>query len=77
MDFAAWFEAYLDGGWYTFDPCNNAARIGRILMARGRDASDVAIRNSFGPSQLCSFKVLTDAVSEPRHANQTQQAQAA
>jgi transglutaminase-like putative cysteine protease len=62
MDFAAWFEAYLDGGWYTFDPRNHAPRIGRILMARGRDASDVAISNAFGPSQLCGFKVVTEEV---------------
>jgi transglutaminase-like putative cysteine protease len=61
-DFAAWFEAYLDGAWYTFDPRNHAPRIGRILMARGRDAADVAITNSFGPSQLSSFKVMTEEV---------------
>jgi transglutaminase-like putative cysteine protease len=61
-DFAAWFEAYLDGGWYVFDPRNHAPRIGRILMARGRDAADVAISNSFRPSQLISFKVMTQEV---------------
>jgi transglutaminase-like putative cysteine protease len=60
MDFAAWFEAYLDGGWQTFDPRNNVPRMGRILMARGRDAADVAISNSFGPSKLASFKVRTE-----------------
>ena len=43
MDFSAWFEAFLDGRWYTFDVRNNTPRIGRILMARGRDATDVAI----------------------------------
>ena len=64
MDFAAWFEAYLDGGWYVFDPRNNAPRTGRILMARGRDAADVAISNAFGPNALKSFKVCTDEVSE-------------
>jgi transglutaminase-like putative cysteine protease len=62
MDFAAWFEAYLDGGWYTFDPRNHAPRIGRILMARGRDAADVAISNSFGNTTLRGFKVVTDEV---------------
>jgi transglutaminase-like putative cysteine protease len=62
MDFAAWFEAYLDDGWYTFDPRNNAPRIGRILIARGRDAADVALTTSFGPSTLESFKVWTDEV---------------
>ena len=64
MDFAGWFEAYLDGGWYTFDPRNNQRRIGRILMARGRDAADVAITTTFGPNILKSFKVWTDEVNE-------------
>lgn len=64
MDFAAWFEAYLDGRWYTFDPRNNTPRIGRVLIARGRDAADVAISNTFGPNTLKSFKVRTDEVTE-------------
>ena len=64
-DFAAWFEAYLGGRWYTFDPRNNVPRIGRILMARGRDATDVAIVTSFGPCTLADFKVITDEVPEP------------
>ena len=63
MDFAAWFEAYLGDGWYTFDPRNNMPRIGRILIARGRDAADVALTTSFGPSKLESFKVWTDEIS--------------
>jgi transglutaminase-like putative cysteine protease len=62
MDFAAWFEAYVGGHWYTFDARNNVPRIGRILMARGRDATDVAISNTFGPNTLLSFKVWTDEV---------------
>jgi transglutaminase-like putative cysteine protease len=62
MDFAAWFEAYLDGRWYTFDPRNNKPRIGRILIARGRDAADVAISSTFGPNTLTSFKVWTEEV---------------
>jgi transglutaminase-like putative cysteine protease len=62
MDFAAWFEAFLDGHWYTFDPRNNMPRIGRVLIARGRDASDVAISSTFGPNTLASFKVWTDEV---------------
>jgi transglutaminase-like putative cysteine protease len=62
MDFAAWFEAFLDGQWYTFDARNNTPRIGRILIARGRDASDVAISSTFGPNTLTSFKVWTDEV---------------
>ena len=63
MDFAAWFEAYLGGRWYTFDPRNNVPRIGRVLMARGRDAIDVAISTTFGPNTLVSFKVWTDEVT--------------
>jgi len=62
MDFAAWFEVFLGGQWHTFDARNNIPRIGRVLIARGRDASDVAISNSFGPSTLVSFKVRTDEV---------------
>jgi transglutaminase-like putative cysteine protease len=63
MDFSAWFEAYLGGRWYTFDARHNTPRIGRILMARGRDATDVAIVTSFGPCTLAGFKVVTDEVS--------------
>ncbi len=63
MDFAAWFEAYLGDGWYTFDPRNNVPRRGRILIARGRDAADVALTTSFGRSTLESFKVWTDEIS--------------
>ena len=62
-DFAAWFEAYLGGRWYTFDARNNVPRIGRVLMARGRDAIDVAIATTFGPNTLVSFKVWTDEVT--------------
>jgi transglutaminase-like putative cysteine protease len=62
MDFAGWFEAYLGGEWHTFDPRNNQRRIGRILIARGRDAVDVAITMTFGPNQLTGFKVWTDEV---------------
>jgi len=63
MDFAAWFEAYLGGRWHSFDPRNNAPRIGRILIARGRDAIDVAMTTTFGPNTLVSFKVWTDEVA--------------
>ena len=65
MDFAAWFEAFLDGRWYTFDARNNMPRIGRVLMARGRDACDVALSSTFGPNTLESFKVWTDEVVAP------------
>jgi len=68
MDFAAWFEAYLDGHWYTFDPRNNIPRIGRVLIARGRDAADVAITTTFGPNTLQHFIVRTDEVIETRAA---------
>jgi transglutaminase-like putative cysteine protease len=61
-DFAAWFEAYLDGHWYTFDPRNHVPRIGRVLIARGRDAADVAIITTFGPNTLDGFQVWTDEV---------------
>jgi transglutaminase-like putative cysteine protease len=60
MDFSAWFEAYLGGRWYTFDARHNTPRIGRILMARGRDATDVALSTSFGQTRLVGFQVHTD-----------------
>jgi transglutaminase-like putative cysteine protease len=62
MDFAAWFEVFLGGHWYTFDARNNTPRIGRVLIARGRDASDVALSNTFGPNTLASFSVVTDEI---------------
>jgi transglutaminase-like putative cysteine protease len=63
-DFAAWMEVYLGGAWYIFDPRNNVPRIGRVLIARGRDAADVAIATTFGPNTLESFRVWTDEVAE-------------
>jgi transglutaminase-like putative cysteine protease len=60
MDFSAWFEAYLGGRWYTFDARHNMPRIGRVLMAHGRDAADVALTTTFGPSTLVGFRVFTD-----------------
>jgi transglutaminase-like putative cysteine protease len=62
-DFAAWMEVYLGGVWHIFDPRNNTPRLGRILMARGRDATDVAIVTSFGPCTMAGFKVITDEVA--------------
>ena len=62
MDFSAWFEAYLGGHWYTFDARHNTPRIGRILMATGRDATDVALSTSFGVSRLVRFEVVTEEV---------------
>ncbi len=64
MDFAAWFEVYLGGGWHTFDARNNVPRIGRVLIARGRDAADVAIATTFGQNTLESLKVWTDEIEE-------------
>jgi len=64
MDFSAWFEAYLDGEWYTFDARHNIPRIGRIVMARGRDATDVALSTTFGSSTLAKFSVITDEIVE-------------
>lgn len=62
MDFSAWFEVFLGGAWHTFDARNNTPRIGRILIARGRDATDVAIATTFGPCLLTGFSVITDEV---------------
>jgi transglutaminase-like putative cysteine protease len=62
MDFAAWFEVFLGGEWHTFDPRNNMPRIGRVLIARGRDAADVAISSTFGPNTLHSFTVMAEEV---------------
>ena len=61
-DFAAWFEAYIGGKWYVFDARNNMPRIGRVLLARGRDAADVAITTTFGPNTLEHFEVITEEV---------------
>ena len=66
MDFSAWFEVYLDHRWYAFDARNNRPRIGRILMARGRDATDVAMVNTFGPALLVQFTVVTLEVEDVR-----------
>ena len=62
MDFAGWFEAFIGGRWYTFDPRNNTPRIGRVLIGQGRDAADVPITHTFGPNTLLSFKVWTDQI---------------
>src|ERR1700742_3684931 len=64
MDFSAWHEVFLDGRWFTFDARHNHPRIGRIVIARGRDAADVAISTAFGPAQLVRFKVITEELVE-------------
>ncbi len=63
MDFSAWFEAFLDGTWHTFDPRQNTPRIGRILVARGRDATDVALCTTFGSCKLVDFQVRTSTLA--------------
>ena len=63
-DFAGWFEAYLGGQWWTFDARNNMPRIGRVLLARGRDAVDVAISTTFGPNTLREFIIVTDEITD-------------
>lgn len=64
MDFSAWFDVYLGGAWHTFDARHNKPRIGRILMARGRDATDVAIATTFGPARLAKFEVITEELPD-------------
>ncbi len=67
MDFNAWFEAYIGGRWYTFDARHNTARVGRILVARGRDAMDIPMIHTFGPHGLRKFTVITREVPESAH----------
>jgi transglutaminase-like putative cysteine protease len=62
MDFSAWYEVFLDGRWFTLDARHNHPRIGRVVIARGRDAADVAISTAFGPAQLVRFRVITEEI---------------
>jgi transglutaminase-like putative cysteine protease len=66
MDFSAWFEVFLGGRWHAFDARHNTPRIGRIVMARGRDATDCALTTSFGRAPLVQFEVHTDEVTDLR-----------
>jgi transglutaminase-like putative cysteine protease len=66
MDFAGWLRRISAGQWYSFGTRNRIPRIGRVLIARGRDAADVAISNTFGPNTLVIFKIYTDEVAEAR-----------
>jgi transglutaminase-like putative cysteine protease len=68
MDFSAWFEVFLEDRWWTFDARHNRPRIGRVLMAVGRDAADVAITTSFGSTRLTKFSVITDEVKAEQRA---------
>ncbi|HWE51919.1 MAG TPA: transglutaminase family protein [Bryobacteraceae bacterium] len=72
MDFSAWFEVYLGGRWWTCDARHNQARVGRVLMGTGRDAADVAITTSFGPTWLRKFSVVTDEVMDQSDAANAQ-----
>jgi transglutaminase-like putative cysteine protease len=63
MDFSAWFEVYLEDRWWTFDARHNYPRFGRVLMAAGRDASDVAITTSFGMANLTQFTVVSEELT--------------
>jgi transglutaminase-like putative cysteine protease len=65
MDFSAWFEVYLGGRWWTMDARHNQPRIGRVLMATGRDAADVALTTTFGAANLKRFLVVSDEVTRP------------
>jgi transglutaminase-like putative cysteine protease len=71
MDFSAWFEVYLEHRWWAFDARNNQPRIGRVLIAAGRDASDVAITTSFGMANLTHFTVVTDEVQQAQAQSQS------
>jgi transglutaminase-like putative cysteine protease len=64
MDFHAWFEVFLGDKWHVFDARHNTPRVGRILMARGRDATDVALTTSFGAANLVGFKVWADEIEQ-------------
>jgi transglutaminase-like putative cysteine protease len=66
MDFSAWFEVWLEGQWHAFDARHNQPRIGRITIARGRDAADVPMVNTFGAHQLLDFTVVTEEVTGMR-----------
>jgi transglutaminase-like putative cysteine protease len=71
MDFSAWFEVFLGGRWWTFDARHNHPRVGRVLMAVGRDAADVAITTSFGDARLTQFTVISDEIEAPQEAMQS------
>jgi transglutaminase-like putative cysteine protease len=62
MDLSGWYELYLGGRWYTFDARHNIRRVGRIVMARGRDAADVALTTNFGSATLKKFFIISDEI---------------
>jgi len=67
MDFSGWFEAFVNGQWYSFDARHNVPRIGRVVMAYGRDAADAALSSSFGAAPLRAFEVTTYEEQESRY----------
>lgn len=71
-DFSGWFEVYLGDRWWTFDARHNVPRIGRILIARGRDATDVPVLNSFGPHKLGRFEIITEEIAGDRYPQTSQ-----
>jgi transglutaminase-like putative cysteine protease len=74
MDVSGWYEVFLDGRWFTMDARHNYPRIGRIVIAKGRDAADVAISTAFGSAQLVRFNVITEEIKEATQAAQFKQA---
>ena len=74
MDFSAWYEVFLDGRWFTLDARHNQPRIGRIVIAKGRDAADVAISTAFGHAQLTRFNVITEELVQQDHDNRVLEA---
>jgi transglutaminase-like putative cysteine protease len=71
MDFSAWFEVFIGGRWYTFDARHNHPRVGRVIIARGRDAADVAISTTFGSAALARFTVVADEVVDQASKSRT------
>jgi len=69
MDFHAWFEVYMEGAWHTFDARHNRPRVGRVLIARGRDAVDVALSTVYGSAQLAEIRVWADQVGQQQRLN--------
>ena len=66
MDFSAWFEVFLEDRWWSFDARHNERRVGRVLMAVGRDAADVALTTIFGQHRVAKFVVITDELKDTR-----------
>ena len=66
MDFHTWFEAYVGGHWYTFDARHNTPRVGRVVVARGRDAVDCALSTAYGSARLAKFTVWSDEITAER-----------